>query len=104
MNALKPASKLACSIRQPNTSNTDKRDGISGAGLEHFRVAYPGEPINKEGLFHYLYGLLHSEDYRERFRNNLMKRIPRIPAVASFQDFEAFRSAGRGTGRAASRL
>ena len=71
-----------------------KRDGISDAGLEHFRAAYPGKPINKVALFHYVYGLLHSEDYRERFRNSLMKQIPRVPAVASFQDFDAFRSAG----------
>ena len=71
-----------------------KRDGISDAGLEHFRAAYPGKPINKEGLFHYVYGLLHSEEYRERFRNNLMKQIPRIPAVSSYHDFETFRSAG----------
>ena len=70
------------------------RDGISDAALEHFRAAYPGEPIDKEGLFHYVYGLLHSEDYRDRFRNNLMKQIPRIPAVIEFSDFEAFRSAG----------
>ena len=69
-------------------------DGISDAGLEHFRAAYPGEPIDKEGLFHYVYGLLHSEDYRDRFRNNLMKQIPRIPAVIEFADFDAFRSAG----------
>ena len=71
-----------------------RRDGISDAGLEHFRAAYPGKPIDKENLFHYIYGLLHSDDYRTRFRNNLMKQIPRIPAVASFDDFEAFRYAG----------
>ena len=71
-----------------------RRDGISDAGLEHFHAAYPGKSIDKQGLFHYVYGLLHSEDYRERFRNNLMKQIPRIPTVATFDDFEAFRYAG----------
>ncbi len=71
-----------------------RRDGISDAGLEHFRAAYPGFAIDKDGLFGYVYGLLHSEDYREKFCNNLMKQIPRIPAVASFEDFEAFRCAG----------
>ena len=40
------------------------RDGISDEALTHFQAAYPGEAISKEDLFYYLYGILHSEDYR----------------------------------------
>ena len=75
-----------------------ERDGISDAGLKHFQDAYAGEQISKEDLFYYIYGLLHSPDYRERFKNNLAKQIPRIPAVKSFDDFAAFRDAGRALG------
>jgi len=75
-----------------------RRDAITDAGLEKFKTAYPGQVISKEDLFYYIYGLLHSPDYRERFRNNLAKALPRIPAVKSFADFTAFRDAGRALG------
>jgi len=63
--------------------------------LEHFRAAYPGQLISKEDIFYYVYGLLHSPDYRERFADNLGKELPRIPCVESFSDFSAFCKAGR---------
>ncbi len=75
-----------------------RRDAIADEGLAHFRAAYPGEAISKEDLFYYIYGLLHSPDYRERFKSNLAKQLPRIPAVKSFADFAAFRDAGRALG------
>lgn len=75
-----------------------RRDAITDEGLAHFRAAYAGEQISKEDLFYYIYGLLHSPDYRERFKNNLAKQLPRIPAVKTFADFAAFRDAGRALG------
>ncbi len=75
-----------------------RRDAITDEGLAHFQAAYPGEEISKEDLFYYIYGLLHSPEYRERFKNNLAKQLPRIPAVKSFADFAAFRDAGRALG------
>ena len=75
-----------------------RRDAITDAGLAHFQAAYAGEQISKEDLFYYIYGLLHSPDYRERFKNNLAKQLPRIPAVKTFADFAAFRDAGRALG------
>ncbi len=75
-----------------------RRDAITDEGLAHFQATYQGQEITKEDLFHYIYGLLHSPEYRERFKNNLAKALPRIPAVKSFEDFKAFRDAGRGLG------
>jgi predicted helicase len=72
-----------------------RRDGISDAGLAHFKAAYPGERITKEDLFYYMYGLLHSPDYRERYSDNLGKELPRIPCVRGVQAFRAFSRAGR---------
>jgi len=72
-----------------------RRDAITDTGLAHFQAAYPGETITKDDLFHYVYGLLHSEEYRERFADNLSKQLPRIPAVKRFEDFRAFVEAGR---------
>jgi predicted helicase len=72
-----------------------RRDAITDAGLAHFQAAYPGESITKEDLFYYIYGLLHSPDYRERYADNLSKELPRIPCVKSAADFWAFSKAGR---------
>ena len=75
-----------------------RHDAITNESLERFAAAYPEEQISKEDLFYYIYGLLHSPDYRERFKNNLAKALPRIPAVKSSADFAAFRDAGRALG------
>ena len=72
-----------------------RKDGISDAGLQHFQTAYPSEKINKEDIFYYTYGLLHSEDYRECYADNLSKELPRIPCVKKAEDFWAFSKAGR---------
>jgi predicted helicase len=72
-----------------------RRDAITDEGLAHFQEAYPGENLTKEDLFYYVYGLLHSPDYRERYADNLGKELPRIPRVKTAQDFWAFSKAGR---------
>lgn len=72
-----------------------RRDAITDEGLEYFNSAYPGETICKEDLFYYVYGILHSADYRERFSDNLSKELPRIPAVKKANAFWAFSKAGR---------
>lgn len=72
-----------------------RRDALSDAGMAHFQGAYPGEVISKDDLFYYVYGLLHSEEYRSRFADNLTKELPRIPAVKQAKDFWAFVDAGR---------
>ena len=72
-----------------------RRHAITDAGLKHFQDAYPDETLTREDLFYYIYGLLHSEDYRKRYADNLSKELPRIPAVKSAVDFRAFSEAGR---------
>lgn len=80
---------------EPSEGGLRRRDAITDAGLAHFLAAYPGEQISKEDLFYYVYGILHSPDYRERFADNLSKELPRIPAVKKAADFWAFSKAGR---------
>ena len=72
-----------------------RREAISEAGLQCFLRSYPEEPISREDIFYYVYGLLHSEDYRVRFRDNLSKDLPRIPCVEDVRDFRAFRDSGK---------
>ena len=73
-------------------------EGITDEGLHYFLSAYSGEKLNKEDIFYYVYGLLHSPEYRDRFQNNLSKELPRIPAVKRFEDFITFSKAGRQLG------
>ena len=80
---------------QPATNQSRRRDAITDAGLAHFQSAYPAETISKEDLFYYVYGILHSPDYRELFADNLGKELPRIPRVKMASDFWNFSKAGR---------
>ena len=82
-------------IPTPTKGERQRRDAITDEGLAHFQAAYPGETIGKEDVFYYVYGLLHSPDYRERYADNLSKELPHIPCVQSAADFWAFSKAGR---------
>lgn len=77
------------------SNNPRRRDAITDTGLAHFISAYPGEAISKEDLFYYVYGILHSPEYRARYADNLSKELPRIPRVRAATDFWAFTRAGR---------
>lgn len=73
----------------------DRESGFSKDALPHFQKAYPGHTITEDDLFYYIYGILHSEEYRTRYANNLKKELPRIPRVATYEQFRAFADAGR---------
>lgn len=80
---------------EPNpTKQYERKDAISDKALAHF-ADYYNQTISKENLFYYIYGLLHSIEYREKYADNLSKQLPRIPRVKSFDDFMAFSKAGR---------
>jgi len=72
-----------------------RREAINDSALEHFQSTYPDSPISKEDLFYYVYGLLHSEEYREKYADNLMRQLPRIPRMKTHADFAAVAQAGR---------
>nr|WP_280641651.1 type ISP restriction/modification enzyme [Bartonella tamiae] len=77
------------------TLQLKRRDAITDEGLKHFHDAYQDTTITKEDLLYYIYGLLHSEEYRSRFADNLMKELPRIPAVKKLDAFKTFSKADR---------
>jgi len=77
-----------------------RKDAITNEGLAHFANYYDSQmnecdSITKEDLFYYIYGLFHSEDYRERYGENLSKQLPNIPRVKSYENFVAFSKSGR---------
>ena len=79
------------------SNSGEKFDAITDTALKHFQLPYGdvGSSINKDDIFYYIYGILHSPEYREKYANNLSKELPRIPRVASFEQFCAFKDAGR---------
>ena len=71
-----------------------RHDGISDWALERARSRY-GPEVTKEDIFYYIYGYLHSPDYREAFAEDLKLSLPRIGFVDSLDDFRVFSEAGR---------
>ena len=71
-----------------------RRDGVSDFILERAQLIY-GSRVTKEDIFYYVYGILHSPDYRTTFANALKKMLPRIPLVDEPRDFWKFSKAGR---------
>lgn len=72
-----------------------RKDAISDLSLDKFNSFYSVSNIGKEDIFYYIYGLLHSEDYRSRYAANLSKELPRIPCVKTANDFWILSKAGR---------
>ena len=86
------------SEKPPAQKKLVRRSAITDEALAHFREPYSAADaarIGKEDIFYYIYGLLHSEEYRERYADNLSKQLPRIPRMKTYADFAAFSKAGR---------
>ena len=79
----------------PDESSSTKRYALTDEGLREFQLAYPNELLNKEDIFYYVYGLLHSEEYRKKYADNLNKELPRIPCVKQVEDFWQFSKSGK---------
>ncbi|MYE26634.1 MAG: DEAD/DEAH box helicase [Chloroflexi bacterium] len=73
----------------------ERVSNINPAALTEFRAHYSDPAISEDDLFYYTYGVLHSQQYRETFANDLAKSAARIPMAASLEDFRAFANAGR---------
>ena len=71
-----------------------RKDGVTDWILSTARKQY-GYKVTKEDIFYYVYGLLHSPDYRTTFATDLKKSLPRLPLVEKADDFWAFSKAGR---------
>jgi predicted helicase len=67
------------------------RENVSDFALKEYRAAYKDAKIGKEDIFFYVYGVLHSPEYKTRFAADLKKMLPRIPFA---EDFWAFSRAG----------
>ena len=71
----------------------ERKSAITDQALKMFRNVY-GDILNpdsdkaKEQIFYYIYGILHSKEYREKYQDTLGKVLPRIPFSSHFTEFE----------------
>jgi len=78
-----------------NDSGLVRRDAITDKAHAAFCKGYAdqrGDAIGKEDIFYYVYGILHSPEFRQRFEADLKLQLPRVPYAS---DFWAFSKAGR---------
>ena len=73
---------------------SNRRENITDWALAQFRRQYQDESISKWDIFHYVYGLLHHPQYRERYQANLKRDLPHIPLAPQSSDFRTFATAG----------
>ena len=74
-------------------------DNVTDETLANYRASY-GAEVSKDDIYYFVYGLLHSPDYREGYASDLKKMLPRIPNLgpstsSGTEDFWAFAKAGR---------
>ena len=86
--------KIQGSLFDKTDEEYTRHNAISDFILEQAKTRY-GPKVIKEDIFYYVYGLLHSPDYRKTFANDLKKILPRLPLVEKVADFWAFSKAGR---------
>lgn len=73
-----------------------RHDGITDWILKEVRKRFGDtKSLTKEHIFYYVYGLLHSQGYRERFADDLKRSLPRIPIMDRVDDFMSFYKAGK---------
>jgi predicted helicase len=78
---------------EPATSTLGRKHNVTDHALGLYREL--DRAIDRDDIFFYVYGILHSPDYRRAFAADLKRSLPRIPQVATAKDFWAFANAGR---------
>ena len=69
-------------------------DNITDDALCSYRARY-GDSVTKDQIFTYVYGILHSPDYRARYSGDLALLLARIPEVSTARAFREFSESGQ---------
>ena len=70
-----------------------KVSNLNPAGVARFAEAVGGV-VTDDDVFAYVYGVLHSPDFRNEFEASLKKEAPRVPLPPDRSTFDAFAAAG----------
>ncbi len=89
-------------VEEPATSSLfDTSEGLSAkVAIRADVVKRLSQKLNlhlndNSEFFYYVYGVLHSQIYREAYADNLRRSLPRIPLPRSDADFREFAAKGR---------
>lgn len=67
-------------------------DTLNDKALSLFKERYGDKSITSSSVFSYIYAVLNSKSYREKYSNNLGKEMPKIPFL---KDFEKWSEIGK---------
>ncbi len=67
--------------------NSMRKSNITQYAIEEYRKYYKDKKIQGYDIFCYIYGMLHHEEYKKKFANNLTREFPRIPLAPNFWKF-----------------
>jgi predicted helicase len=67
-------------------STLSKQYNITDQALKKFQETLNDATITKEDIFYYVFGVLSTPSYVERFKNNLSKELPRVPILENFRE------------------
>jgi len=77
-------------VNTPYGKTFQKHYNITDQALDFFRNALKNKnkdnSITKEDIFFYVFGLLSTPSYVEKFRNNLSKELPTVPILRRFRE------------------
>lgn len=59
-------------------------DTLNDKAISLFKERYDDKSITSSSVFSYIYAVLNSKSYREKYSNNLGKEMPRIPFLKDF--------------------
>ena len=76
------------------TAPSGRVSNINPEAVARFRATL-GDDLTDDVVFYYVYGILHSPDFRSTFESSLKKEKPRVPLVETRALFDAFAAAGR---------
>lgn len=65
---------------EENLELLNNQTNISESAIDYFK-------LNKKELFYYIYGVLHSKEYRENYSNDLKKSLPKIPLLKNKEKY-----------------
>ena len=64
-----------------------RQENITDWALTQYQTQYKDGKINKKDIFNYIYGILYSPLYREKYAANLKRELPHIPFAPDFWGF-----------------
>ena len=73
----------------------ERRENITQWILDYCQSIYKNKVITKWDIFYYCYGILHSEEYKDTYKNDLFREIARVPFLKSYADFKKTSDIGK---------